>query len=141
MRRLLFLLLVAVTTTTACDNEVIGEVDEDIAGNYDLLSIDGMTLPITFVDNDSLQVEITAAEILMGLNGVFREIDTYRFTRAAGVTTQIDTFTGVWQMGANNTLSATVQTQNGSFTLPATWNGTNTLTFDVDGFDWVWRHR
>ena len=86
MRRFL-LLLSAVVLSSACENDTLGGIDEDIAGDYDLISIDGEPLPITFVDTDSVDVAITDAEIKIGINGVYREIDTFQFTRASGTTT------------------------------------------------------
>lgn len=139
MRRL-FLLLTAVVLSSACE-DTLGGIDEDIAGDYDLITIDGDQLPITFVDTDSVDVAITDAEIKIGLNGVYREIDTFQFTRASGVSTQVDTFTAVWTIGANNLLTVTTQTSQGPLTLMGAWNGTNTLTFDVGGLEWVWRQR
>ena len=79
--------------------------------------------------------------IKVGINGVYREIDTFEYTRASGVEMQVDTFTAVWTIGPNNVISVTTQTQQGPLTLTGAWNGTNTLTFDVAGLEWVWRHR
>lgn len=139
MRRLLFLLPVA--ALIACGDTLVGELDEDIVGNYDLISVDGNPLPITFVDTDTLQVEITAAEMFVGVNGAFREIDTFRLTRESGVTMQVDTFTGAWTFTTGNLVSFTTQTSQGPLTLPGAWNGTNAITLNLDGVDWVWRHR
>ncbi len=136
----LLMLLSAVALATAC-TDTIGGVDEDITGFYDLIAIGGEQLPITFVDNDTLQVEITAAEIFMGINGVYREVDTFRLTREAGVTMQVDTFTADWMIGPNNVLTVTTQTSQGPQSFTGGWNGANTLTFNVGGAEWVWRHR
>ena len=95
MRRII-LLLSAVVLSSACTNDTLGGIDEDIAGDYDLISIDGDPLPITFVDTDSVDIAITDAEIKVGINGVYREIDTFEYTRASGVEMQVDTFTAVW---------------------------------------------
>ena len=140
MPRLLMLLSAVVLTTTAC-TDTIGGVDEDIAGFYDLIAIGGDPLPITFEDSDTLQVEITAAEIFMGINGVYREVDTFRLTRESGVTMQVDTFTADWIIGPNNVLTVTTQTSQGPQSFSGGWNGANTLTFRVGSVDWVWRHR
>lgn len=136
----LLMLLSAVVLATAC-TDTIGGVDEDIAGYYDLVAIEGDPLPILFHDSDSLQVEITAAEIFMGINGVYREVDTFRLTRESGVEMQVDTFTADWIIGPNNVLTVTTQTSSGPQSFSGAWNGANTLTFDVGGLDWVWRHR
>jgi hypothetical protein len=135
MRRLLLLFALAFTAV-GCEDPTTFE--EEIAGTYHLISIDGDALPITF-RNDSVRIEITASEILMGINGVYREIDTFRTTRAAGVTTQVDTFTAVWTVNATNQITLTTQTSQGPLSILGVWNGTNTLTFDVAGFPWVFR--
>jgi hypothetical protein len=131
------ILLITAVVTTACENDP-ATFAEGIAGTYDLQSIGGATLPIVF-QNDSVKREITGAELLMGLNGVYREIDRFRFTRGTTVTTQVDTFTAVWVLESNNRLTMTTETSTGPQTFTATWDGTRTITVDVSGLPWVFR--
>ena len=131
------LVLLSAITLAACAQD-LASPDERIAGNYQLLSIDGDTVPIT-IRNDSVRVELVSADLLMGLNGVYREIDSFRLTRGTSVTTQVDTFTAVWNFTSNNRLSLTTQTRNGPLTFTGAWDGTRTLIFEIGGLDWVFR--
>lgn len=131
------LLLVAALGLAACAQDLISP-DERIAGTYQLISIDGDSLPIT-LRNDSVRVEFVSAELLMGLNGVYREIDSFRTTRGTAITTQVDTFTATWAFTSTNTLSLTTQTPSGAVTYGGLWDGTRTVIFDIEGLDWVFR--
>lgn len=139
MRRLLMLFLAGITIA-ACDSDP-SSFEEAIAGTYQLQTIDGDPMPLTIRNDTTVgHVQFMASEVLMGLNGVYREIDTFRTTKGASVVTQVDTFTAVWSPGQQaNTLTLTTQTSNGPFSFTGVWNGTNTLTFLVDGLLWVFR--
>lgn len=131
------LLFLTAVVLAACAQD-LASPDERIAGTYQLITIDGDTLPI-LVQNDSVKVELVGADLLMGLNGVYREIDRFRLTRGTSVTTQVDTFTAVWNFTTNNTLRLTTQTRNGPLTFTGAWDGSRTLIFEIGGFDWVFR--
>ncbi len=139
MRRLLLLFAMLITATGCTDDPTA--FSEEIAGTYHLQTIDGDPLPILFIDDpiEDRQVELTASEILMGLNGVYREIDTFRETIAGEVETQVDTFTAVWTVNGSNQITLTAQTQQGPVTIEGVYDGTRTLTFDVQGLPWVFR--
>jgi hypothetical protein len=131
------LVLVAALVLGACAQD-LASIDERIAGTYQLLNIDGDPIPIVFRD-DSVRSELVSSELLMGLNGVYRQIDNFRTTRGTTVTTQVDTFTAVWNFTSNNTLSLTTQTQNGPLVFTGAWDGNATLIFTIGGLDWVYR--
>jgi hypothetical protein len=139
MRRLLMLFL-AVITVAACDNDPTS-FEEAIAGTYTLQSIAGAALPVT-IHNDTAvgRVEYTASEILVGINGVYRQIDSFRTTKGTAVTLAVDTFTAVWTPGTTvNTMTFTTQTSQGPFSFTGAWNGTNTITMVIDGEQFVYR--
>lgn len=139
MRRLLLLLLGALSIA-ACDDDPTS-FDESIGGTYHLRQINSDTLPITFfVDPETDEtVAIMGAELLIGINGSFREIDTFRRTLGSTVTTQVDTFTGTWTIAANNTMSFTAQDEDGPFTISGTWDGSRQITQTSSGITFVWR--
>jgi hypothetical protein len=139
MRRLLMLFL-AVITIAACDSDP-SSFEEAIAGTYTLQTIDGDPMPLTIRNDTAVgHVQFISSEVLMGLNGVYREIDTFRTTKGTSIVTQVDTFTAVWSPGQqSNTLTLTTQTASGPFSFTGVWNGTNTLTFMVSGVPWVFR--
>ena len=86
------------------------------------------------------RVQFTAADLLLGQNGVYREIWTFRITQNAAITTQVDTFTGTWNFGTVvNTLTFSAVDENGPFTINATWDGVRTVSMSVDGEPWVYR--
>lgn len=139
MRRFL-LILIGALSIGACDNDPTS-FDESIAGTYHLRTVNGDSLPITFFTDPETEetVAITAAELLIGLNGSFREIDTFRRTIGTTVTTQVDTFTGTWAIAANNAMSFTAQDEDGPFTVSGTWDGQRQITQSSDGITFVWR--
>jgi len=139
MRRLLMLFL-TVVTVAGCDSNPTS-FEEAVAGTYTLRSISGDSLPLT-LRNDTVvgHVQFIASEILMGLNGVYREIDTFRTTKGAAITTVADTFTATWAPGqTTNTMTFTTQTSSGPFTFTGAWSGTNTITMLIDGESWIYR--
>lgn len=139
MRRLLMLFL-AVITVAACDSNPTS-FEEAIAGTYTLRSISGDSLPLTLRNDTAVgHVQFMSSEILMGLNGVYREIDTFRTTKGTSVTMAVDTFTATWAPGQTvNTMTFTTQTASGPFTFTGAWSGTNTITMLIDGESWIYR--
>jgi hypothetical protein len=134
------LILLALIVFTAC-GESISEFGSDrIAGTYRLRTIGNDTLPITVDSTVTRRVQLAAAEMLLGLNGVYREIWTIRTTQNGSVTAQADTFTGTWAYGqTNTTLVFTAVDEKGPFSLNGTWDLSGAITLMVDGTRWVYR--
>ena len=139
MRHLLVLLLLA-GGAAACENDP-ASFEENIAGTYTLQTVGGQPLPAVFFDDPATQTrhELTASELLIGLNLNFREIDTFRITEGTNITTQVDTFTGTWSFSSNNALTLTAQDDDGLVTLSGIWDGTHQLTFTSQGVTFVYR--
>ena len=137
MRGTLSVLVVAVIAASCTDSPT--SFEEGIAGTYKLETVGGTALPVTFINQPPNKVEITASEILMGLNGSFREIDTYRITQNTSVTTQVDTFTGTWIQSSTSNITLTAQDDSGPITLSGVYDGIRTLTFTDQGVSFVYR--
>lgn len=125
---------------SAC-SEGLNDVDNQrMAGTYTLRTLAGDSLPITIDSSATRRVQFAASELLIGLNGNYREIDTFRLTQGGTTTTQIDTFTGIWTAGSTfGTLTFTAADGGGTVSISGVWNGREQITLNSDGILWVYR--
>jgi hypothetical protein len=113
MRRLIAAVTLALTLGCSLDNST-STVNTDVAGTYALQTINGSTLPFSFVSpsgTDSLTV--TTDTLLVGTNGAWSEAFAFRQTLGGVVTTGTQVDSGVWftngsQIEFDSTITGTV---------------------------------
>ena len=72
---------------------------ELIAGDYDLVSVNGLPLPVVleFIDEDN-QLELEAGTVSIHADGNFVDATTYRITEVGLVRSETDVLPGQWSL-------------------------------------------
>ena len=131
------MLAAALAVLAACGDDSTAPDDEDVAGVYTLLSINGQQLPAVVQQQGSDRAEITQGSITLNQNGTFTDVVQVRFTISGQVSSQTETATGNWTLnGTTVTLNPTSPQGSTSYTM--TWDGNDRLTQLFEGFTLVY---
>jgi len=131
--RLLFI-LAAVAIIPACSDST--SPDRAVAGNYTLISVNGVLLPVVFSVEQLFTLRITAGTLTLNSTNTFTATVTYEQTLAIGgvKTTDTQTCTGTYAVSANTITFTEANSNNancgGVYT--GTWDGKDSLTVDFD---------
>ena len=121
--------LILVAALAACDNGSTEPTGPE--GRYNLVSINGMSLPFTLYDDGTYVDVLVSAWVQVNSDGTCSESFTYQFTEPGGTTTETQTDTCTWTA----TGTAITISYPGGFTIAGALSG-NTMTVTVsDGSD------
>lgn len=127
MRRIV--LAVGIVFGLACGKESVTAPIADVAGTWNLTTVNGSALPFTLAGSGpDLTVEIVDDQFVAYGDGIWTGTTTYRRTDVVGITTFSEVPAGTWfQTGANVTLIYT-----GGARARATISG-DVITFTAPG--------
>lgn len=136
MRKLVrtLFVLAAVAILPACSDST--GPNRTVAGNYTLISVNGVLLPVVFSAEQFFTLRITDGTLTVNSNNTFTASATYEQTLVVGgvKTTDTVTCTGTYAMNGNTITfteaNSTDANCGGVYT--GTWDGENTLTVDFD---------
>ena len=126
--------LAAVVTFPACSDST--GPNRAVTGNYTLISVNGVLMPVVFSVDQLFTLRITAGTLTLNSNNTFTASATYEQTLAGGgaKTTDTQTCTGTYAMSANTITFTEANSNNancgGVYT--GTWDGENSLTVEFD---------
>ena len=103
-------------------------------GNYGLISINAISVPVTVSLTSTKKVEITGSRLAVNSSGSFSNSTDYRTTENGVVTTKTETCGGNFLVHDVTISLSEVVVQNttcGS-RYPGVWNGLNTIAIDFD---------
>lgn len=126
--------LAAVAILPACSDST--GPNRTVTGNYTLISVNGVLVPVVFTAEQFFTLRITAGTLTINSNDTFTASATYEQTLVVGgvKTTDTVTCTGTYAMnGATITFTEANSTNaNCGGVYTGTWDGENTLTVDFD---------
>jgi hypothetical protein len=109
MRRF-FLLAAVLVSAAACQNDVTGP-NVQLAGTYNLRTINGQTLPFTFTNNNTGQLEtVTNDQLTLFDDGSYRDVATLEDNSGTFTSTELGTYSAV-----NGSITFFDQTDNVQF--------------------------
>ena len=126
--------LAAVAILPACSDST--GPNRTVTGNYTLISVNGLLVPVVFSAEQFFTLRITAGTLTVNSNNTFTASATYEQTLNVGgvKTTDTVTCTGTYAMSGNTITFTEANSTNancgGAYT--GTWDGENTLTVDFD---------
>lgn len=126
--------LAAVAILPACSDST--GPNRTVTGNYTLISVNGLLVPVVFSAEQFFTLRITAGTLTVNSNNTFTASATYEQTLNVGgvKTTDTVTCTGTYAMSGNTITFTEANSTNancgGVYT--GTWDGENTLTVDFD---------
>jgi hypothetical protein len=124
--------LAAVGIIPACSDST--GPNRSVTGNYTLISVNGVLLPVVFSAEQFFTLRITAGTLTLNSNNTFTASATYEQTLVIGGARTTDTVncTGTYAMNGNSITFTEANSTNancgGVYT--GTWDGQNTLTVD-----------
>jgi len=126
--------LAALAVLPACGDST--GPNRTVTGNYSLISVNGVLVPVTFSVEQFFTLRITAGTLTLNSDNTFSASATYEQTPAGGgpKTTNTETCTGTYTMNGN-TVTFTEATGTGANcggVYTGTWDGENTLTVEFD---------
>ena len=126
--------LAAVATLPACSDST--GPHRTVTGNYTLISVNGVLVPVVFSAEQFFTLRITAGTLMVSSNNTFTASATYEQTLNVGgvKTTDTVTCTGTYATSGNTITFTEANSTNancgGVYT--GTWDGENALTIDFD---------
>ena len=134
VKGMLALMIVPLMIGCSDDEDTTGPA-ADVAGTYQLQTVNGQALPVTLGTQGSVTIEVTADEYVLRPDGTFSSTITFRHTDSGTVTTTTDSYEGSWQANGStirlNSVDVGLET--------AAFTGGNTLTFTFGGSTLVYR--
>ena len=103
-------------------------------GNYGLISINAIAVPVTVSLIGTKKVEITGSRLTLSASGSFSNSTDYRTTENGQVTTKTETCGGNFLIH-DTTISFSEVVTSGTTCgsrYPGVWNGLNTIAIDFD---------
>jgi hypothetical protein len=126
--------LAAVGIIPACSDST--GPNRSVTGNYTLISVNGVLLPVVFSAEQFFTLRITAGTLTLNSNNTFTASATYEQTLVIGGAKTTDTVncTGTYAMNGNSITFTEANSTNancgGVYT--GTWDGETALTVDLD---------
>jgi hypothetical protein len=126
--------LAAVGIIPACSDST--GPNRSVTGNYTLISVNGVLLPVVFSAEQFFTLRITAGTLTLNSNNTFTASATYEQTLVIGGAKTTDTVnsTGTYAMNGNSITFTEANSTNancgGVYT--GTWDGENALTVDLE---------
>jgi hypothetical protein len=131
MRRFLLTMATAASALAVASCSDLTGVRGDVAGVYELETIDGEPLPQPVNDDQFGTVSVVYGEIELFSDGTF--IDMYQYVAPGGVRTQ--EFSGTWELEGNSRIR--FRTNNGEYFMDRT-SGNRISYVDDTGSRWVY---
>jgi hypothetical protein len=118
----------------ACSDST-GPDTDDLVGSYDLITIDGASLPVIVDQIGEDKLEITMGTVTLDEDGTFGDATELRITEGGVVTTEVQSTQGTWTL-SGSTVTFVPNDGSGNYTM--TWNGQLRLTQLFEGFTLVY---
>jgi hypothetical protein len=118
----------------ACSDST-GPDTDDLVGSYDLITIDGASLPVIVDQIGEDKAEITMGTVTLDEDGSFGDVTELRITEGGVVTTEVQSTQGTWTISGS---TVTFFPNDGSSNYTMTWNGQLRLTQLFQGFTLVY---
>ena len=118
----------------ACSDST-GPDTDDLVGLYDLITIDGASLPVIVDQIGEDIAEITMGTVTLDEDGTFGDATEIRITEGGVVTTEVQSTQGTWTV-SGSTVTFVPNDGSGNYTM--TWNGQLRLTQLFQGFTLVY---
>jgi len=119
----------------ACSGDSTGPDSDDLVGTYDLITIDGASLPVIVDQIGEDKAEITMGTVTLDEDGTFGDATELRITEGGVVSTEVQSTQGTWTVSGS---TVTFVPNDGSGTYSMTWNGQLRLTQVFQGFTLVY---
>lgn len=118
----------------ACGDST-GPDSDDLVGSYDLITIDGASLPVIVDQVGEDKAEITLGTVTLDEDGTFGDATELRLTEGGVVTTEVQSTQGTWTVSGS---TVTFVPNDGSGNYSMTWDGQLRLTQIFQGFTLVY---
>jgi len=118
----------------ACGDST-GPDSDDLVGSYDLITIDGASLPVIVEQIGEDKAEITMGTVTLDEDGTFGDVTELRITEGGVVTTEVVSTQGTWTV-SGSTVTFVPNDGSGNYTM--TWDGQLRLTQLFQGFTLVY---
>lgn len=118
-----------------CSGDSTGPDTDDLVGSYDLITIDGASLPVIVDQIGEDKAEITMGTVTLDEDGTFGDATEIRITEGGVVTTEVQSTQGNWTVSGS---TVTFAPNDGSGNYSMTWNGQLRLTQLFQGFTLVY---
>lgn len=118
----------------ACSDST-GPDTDDLLGSYDLITIDGASLPVIVDQVGEDKAEVTMGTVTLDEDGTFGDVTELRITEGGVVTTEVQATQGTWTISGS---TVTFLPNDGSGNYTMTWDGQLRLTQLFQGFTLVY---
>ena len=118
----------------ACSDST-GPDTDDLVGSYDLITIDGASLPVIVDQVGEDKAEVTMGTVTLDEDGTFGDVTELRITEGGVVTTEVQATQGTWTI-SGSTVTFVPNDGSGNYTM--TWDGQLRLTQLFQGFTLVY---
>jgi hypothetical protein len=125
----------AIVVALAACSDSTGPDTDDLVGSYDLITIDGASLPVIVDQIGEDKAEITMGTVTLDEDGTFGDATELRITEGGVVTTEVQSTQGTWTV-SGSTVSFVPNDGSGNYSM--TWNGQLRLTQVFQGFTLVY---
>ena len=125
---------VLVVALAACSDST-GPDTDNLVGSYDLITVDGASLPVIVDQIGEDKAEITMGTVTLSEDGTFGDVTELRITEGGEVTTEVVSTQGTWTV-SGSTVSFVPNDGSGSYSM--TWDGQLRLTQLFQGFTLVY---
>ena len=125
----------AIAVVLAACSDSTGPDTDDLVGSYDLITIDGASLPVIVDQIGEDIAEITMGTVTLDEDGTFGDATEIRITEGGVVTTEVQSTQGTWTV-SGSTVTFVPNDGSGNYTM--TWNGQLRLTQLFQGFTLVY---
>ena len=125
----------AIAVALAACSDSTGPDTDDLVGSYDLITIDGASLPVIVDQIGEDKAEITMGTVTLDEDGTFGDATELRITEGGVVTTEVQSTQGTWTV-SGSIVSFVPNDGSGNYSM--TWNGQLRLTQVFQGFTLVY---
>jgi hypothetical protein len=125
----------AIVVALAACSDSTGPDTDDLVGSYDLITIDGASLPVIVDQIGEDKAEITMGTVTLDEDGTFGDATELRITKGGVVTTEVQSTQGTWTV-SGSTVSFVPNDGSGKYSM--SWNGQLRLTQVFQGFTLVY---
>lgn len=125
---------VLMVALAACSDST-GPDSDNLVGSYDLITVDGASLPVIVDQIGEDKAEITMGTVTLDEDGTFGDVTELRITEAGVVTTEVVSTQGTWTVSGS---TVTFVPNDGSGNYSMTWDGQLRLTQLFQGFTLVY---
>jgi hypothetical protein len=125
----------AIALALAACSDSTGPDTDELVGSYNLLTIDGASLPVVVDQVGEDKAEVTMGTVTLDEDGTFGDATELRITEGGVVTTEVQATQGTWTVSGS---TVTFVPNDGSGNYSMTWNGQLRLTQLFEGFTLVY---